>query len=402
MKIKNYTQHLLATLCVSTMFIGACSSSNDPTVVPDAQIPGSDNPDDGGGNDSTGGIRTLEIDARAGGFGASADDPTNKWTYVNFDSGQIVELTDAQADESTGWHMAFKRVGVRVNGGASGPGNVSAALIDAQSRFYNEDGEPDVAEFSAATDINQYAALEQTVNTNELSFAVDSDKAAIDGNGLDEQTSWWLYNRSDNTVNANANVWTVVRGAGGETFAKVHVTNIDQAERQVSIEMFIQSTGSDAFSSNPVVWTAAIGGAGGALCYDFEETLEVDCVAQASTWDLQVEVSPEGRSWEMWTNSGEVRGQGAQGSSFGPLTSNAQAGFNNAASVPTWFEDQTGGVFQSDSWYAYNLQENNRIWPNYRVYGIDTTIAKYKLQILGYYDETGLSGNISLRFDSID
>jgi hypothetical protein len=133
-----------------------------------------------------------------------------------------------------------------------------------------------------------------------------------------------------------------------------------------------------------------------------EETLEVDCVAQASTWDLQVEVSPEGRSWEMWTNSGEVRGQGAQGSSFGPLTSNAQAGFNNAASVPTWFEDQSGGVFQSDSWYAYNLQENNRIWPNYRVYGIDTTIAKYKLQILGYYDETGLSGNISLRFDSID
>lgn len=166
--------------------------------------------------------------------------------------------------------------------------------------------------------------------------------------------------------------------------------------------MFIQGNGANAFSESAVVWTAAIGASGGALCYDFDDMVEIDCNAQSAAWDLQAEVSGDGRSWNLWTNGGDVRGDGQQGASFGPLTTQSQAGFTSADAVPTWFEDETGGAFESNSWYAYNLQENNRIWPNYRVYGINTSTGLYKVQILSYYNEAGASGYVSMRFDVVD
>lgn len=399
MIIKRYSKTALVAALFCSVVLGACSSSDS---TPESSEPVPNDEGSGSGDNPENGVRSLIIDATAGGFGASPDDAANKWTYFNFDTGQVVELSDGQADESTEWHMAFKRVGIRVNGGVSGPGEVRAALIDAQLDFYDEEGEPDVGVFTSATADSELAALEQAVDVSALTFASDSFVTGINGDGLDEAASWWLYDPSNNSVNANPDVWSVVRGASGESFARLHVTDIQQTERQVTVEMYVQGSGAESFSDSAVTWTAAIGVNGGALCYDFDELVEVDCAAQSDAWDLQVEVSGGGRSWNLWTNGGVARGDGDQGASFGPLTTQSQAGFSNAAAVPTWFEDEAGGVFETDSWYAYNLQENNRIWPNYRVYGIDTSTAIYKLQIIGYYDEAGASGNISLRFDQVD
>lgn len=387
----------IPALVLSASMLSACSSSSS-----DGASQQNTDPDPSNDGDPSTALTTVQLDATAGGFGSTPEDPANKWTYYNFETASVVELTDAQADESNDWHIAFKRVGIKVNGGSSGPGDITAALIDAQTRYYDENGEPDVAVFSAATADTELASLERDVDMNALSFTADADVTAISADGASVDSSWWLYNTTTHTISANPNAWVIVRGADGVSYAKLHVTDIQQSERQITVEMYIQGDAASSFSTDRVVWTALIGSEGGSLCYDFDQLLEVNCADQSSVWDLQFDVSSDGRAWNMWTNSGTVKGDGTAGAAFGPLTNLTQADFASAASVPTWFTDDTGGVFQNDSWYAYNLQGNNQIWPNYRVYGIKTDVAIYKMQITGYYNQAGVSGNVTIRFGVID
>ena len=389
----------LLILALSVTMLGACTSDNDSVV--EQETPAGD-AGSGEDVDTNTDITTLTLDASAGGFGAAEGDAANKWAYLDLDSGQVLDLTDAEASLSTQWDVALKRVDVRTNGGASGPGSVTAALADAQSVFYDEEGEPDLEVFSAATADSELPALQRAIDASQLTFEADTDVAAIDGSGIDEAASWWLYDAADHTVNPNDNAWYVVRGADGQSSARFHVTDIDQSSQQISVELFIQNTGESAFSDSAVIWTATIGGDGGSACYDFEQMVDVDCLAQADTWDLQFEIAAGGRSWNAWVNGGEVRGAGTQGAAFGPIASESIADYESSAAVPTLFEDSPGGVFTNSSWYAYDLDGNHRIWPNYRVYAVDTGDAIYKMQLLSYYDEAGTSGIVTLRYDIVD
>ncbi|MCB9694636.1 MAG: HmuY family protein [Alphaproteobacteria bacterium] len=68
------------------------------------------------------------VDATAGGFGNSANNP---WVYVKFtDEGLArVDITDEDALDSMEWHLAARRFILRLNSGASGPSCVQAAAI---------------------------------------------------------------------------------------------------------------------------------------------------------------------------------------------------------------------------------------------------------------------------------
>lgn len=389
----------LLLLALSATMLGACTSDNDPVVEQDTPVDDAGNGED---VDTGSGIATLTLDASAGGFGAEEGDAANKWAYLDLDSGQVLELTDAEASLSTQWDVALKRVDVRINGGASGPGSVTAALADAQLSFYDEEGEADLEVFSAATADSELPALQRAIDASQLSFESDSDVAAIDGSGMDEAASWWLYDTTTHTVSPNDNAWYVVRGADVLSSARFHVTDIDQSAQQISVELFIQNAGESAFADTAAIWTATIGSEGGSACYDFEQMVDVDCLAQADTWDLQFEIAAGGRSWNAWVNGGEVRGAGTQGAAFGPIASESIANYESSAAVPTWFEDAPGGVFTNSSWYAYNLDGNHRIWPNYRVYAVDTGEAIYKMQLLSYYDAAGTSGIVTLRYDIVE
>ena len=324
----------------------------------------------------------------------------SKHTYFNLDTGQVVNLTDAAAATSTDWHVAFKRLALKVNGGASGAGSSRGAVADNQSDFYQADGvtaNPSV--FLNASPAGELPAINAVTTTTGLTYVTDQNKTQITGDGGTD--SWWSYNPAARTVSANPAAWNIVRGADGNSFAKIHVTNIVQASRDITVELFVQGPSDVAFSMTAVTWTAAIGAGGGTKCYDFDTTAEVDCTAQAGTWDLQVEVTPDGRGWNMWTNGG-IRGSGTSGASFGTITAGAASGFVSGASIPNLVADAPAGVFVNSTWYEYNLQGGHRIWPNYRVYVIDTGSAQYKLQLTGYYDpNVGTSGFINLRYEAL-
>ncbi|MGF1644633.1 MAG: HmuY family protein [Thiotrichales bacterium] len=340
--------------------------------------------------------KTVQLDATAGGFGARPDNPLNKFSYFSFTTGELVPLTDAEAATSTAWHIAFKRTNIQLNGGVSGPGTVKAAVADAQSDYFEADGKtPNNSVFLNATAAQELAALEAITTDAGLTYQTDRDQPNIPNNGGDN--GWWAYNPQTHTVSARPGNWYVARGAAGDSYARFRVTEIEQADRSIKLEMFIQNPGETGFANSANTWTAALGASGGSKCFDFETRAEVDCTVAAATWDLQLEVSANGRSWNLWTNSG-VKGSGSRGGSFGPIDSASIGSYASNAAVPNFFVDTKSGVFTDHSWYAYNLQGRNELWPNYRVYVVDTGTGKYKMQILSYYNDAGASGHYRLRY----
>ncbi|MEM7293535.1 MAG: HmuY family protein [Pseudomonadota bacterium] len=383
---------LVAALAGLSLLLTACgggsSSSSDGG--------GSSSSSSGGSGDS---FTSVQIDATAGGFGAPADDPANTFTFFNFDTGAVVENPTLRGGLMDDWHIAFKRTNIKLNGGVSGPGVVTGSVADSQDEYYDTSGDPDSSVFLNASASLEVGSLDAVTDTSALTFESDKDNPAVVGDGGDE--SWYAYDFMTHVVSANTDIWNIARGAAGSSFAKFHVTNIVQATREITLELFVQGSVDVAFSMTPVSWTASIGAGGGALCYDFDTTAEVDCTSAAADWDLQVEVSADGRGWYIWTNGG-VRGDGSSGAAFGPLDSGAAMAFVSGASVPNYFSDTQSGVFKSSSWYAYNLTGSHRLWPNYRVYVIDTGSIQYKMQITSYYNNAGTSGYYSIRYAPVE
>jgi hypothetical protein len=108
----------------------------------------------------------------------------------------------------------------------------------------------------------------------------------------------------------------------------------------------------------------------------------------------------------MWTNGG-VFGSG-NGAVFGAIDATALASYTSATTVggsniaSHYSKDSSAGLFAEESWYAYNLSEQHKLWPNYRTYIIDAdnsddSAANYTLQISNYYS-LGASGSPELRF----
>lgn len=354
-------------------------------------------------------LSETQIDATAGGLGVPSGDPRNKYTYFNLGTGKVVDLTDAAAAVSSAWHIAFKRSSIILNGGASGSGPVKGALADDQysDGFYinNDDTKPNASVFLSATKEREKEDFDAVTRTqaDALSYQADRRIPAIRGDGGAD--GWWLYDPATRNVSANAGNWWLVRSAGGDSYARLRVTGIVRTEtnRNISLEMFVQGVGQSAFPSAAVTATLSLPLAGGARCYDFDARAEADCAGAA--WDLKAEYDATTRAYNLWTNGGVSTTTGGKGAAFGRITQADIGGYGSGTLGPSgmniaglYTPDKAGGVFTDKSWYAYNLQQNDhKLWPNFRVYAVDTGSVKYKLQILSYYDAGGASGWITLR-----
>ena len=202
--------------------------------------------------------------------------------------------------------------------------------------------------------------------------------------------------------------WWVVRSAGGDSYAKFHVTELirdsdadsEPRMRRISLEMQVQSVGSDFFNGLFPHTFLIPRDAGGALYYDFDSEAEVD-VSNVG-WDLKVEYDATSREYRILTNggvSGSAKG-GAQALGEDPeLVTNG----TDRDQVAHYFADKTGGVFVNSTWNAYNITDgDHELWPNYRVYLIRSGGAVFKLQIFGYYHpQTTESGWSSIRYEQI-
>lgn len=79
---------------------------------------------------SASGVTTAVIDATAGGTMMAADNP---YVYVDLVAGAKVEISDVDSLDDDRWHVAFKRAGIKANGGDSGTGGVTIAVVAGDS-----------------------------------------------------------------------------------------------------------------------------------------------------------------------------------------------------------------------------------------------------------------------------
>ena len=79
-----------------------------------------------------GSLRTLLVDATAGGFQNSSTSP---YVYISLtnDSAQKSEITDTESYQNDSWDVAFKRYVIRINGGDSGMASVAVAEVNANT-----------------------------------------------------------------------------------------------------------------------------------------------------------------------------------------------------------------------------------------------------------------------------
>ena len=395
----NLSKQLFASVLVMLAVgaLSACGGSENKGTNDDSAADSSSL--DGGNSNNSSDVVTKTIDATAGGRGVAADDPANKYTYFNLATGEVVELTDVEAEFSTNWDIAFKRTNTKLNGGVSGAGSVSGAIADAQEDYYNAEGEPNDSVFLNATSDLELASLEAITNVSGLDFATDRYVPAIIG-GYGEK-SMWSYDRTTHTVSVVSDQWWLVKSSSGDSYAKLHATDLTKTDssRDITLEYFFQASGESAFSTTPSTHTFNIPLDGGGICYDFDAAVEDDCTS--ADWDIKVEYA--NRTYNIWTNGG-VFGDG-DGAATGPVEGSKVSDYVSGTLTSSdsnysahYSSDGIGGVFIDNGWYEYSLQGEHKLWPNYRVYAIDTGSAQYALQILSFYNKAGTSGWITLRY----
>jgi hypothetical protein len=372
----------LPVAILAALVLTACGTDSDKSIVT-----AEENQNDSGESNETGGevgISSVLLPA------------ANETVYLNLETGALVE-------ESGDWHIAANRLAFKLNGGASGTGSVGGALAVAQEEFYEDSGEPNVSVFTNATENSEEEHLLGNFQDPDT-WQQDAFASAFGGSD-----TWSQYNRDTGLITEKADVGYLVRSGEGDSYARMRVVDFNFPTRAGNgIESFrfefdVQAAEDSQFSSTPVAFEAPTDYDGTDACFDFDAAAVVDC-STSNAWDVLVGFS--GRDWYLKSNSG-VSGQG-QGGASEPMTwSELEQNASDPGVARLYSSDSTGGVFTENAWYAYNLTEQHRIWPNFRTFLIKSDVEDpgstvWALQVVGYYDESGDSGQPTVRWLTVE
>ncbi|RFA27248.1 hypothetical protein CAI21_15215 [Alkalilimnicola ehrlichii] len=332
-----------------------------------------------------------------------------QWVYFNLDEAKPVALSEAEAAASTDWHIAFRRFDIKLNGGTSGPGQVAGAVVKPQNHFYHDNGEPNVSVFTNV-DLNAQAQLllEDFPEPARNAWQFDRLTSALRGSSATDG-GWYRYDSDTFDMVANPDNGWLIRSGEGDSYARLRMTELTFATRSgrgiehFRFELDVQPAGADQLYSS-AVFEGELPLGGDPICFDFDSNLHTSCTG--SEWDLQFGV--EGHALYLLTNSGDS-GPG-EGGAFGPFEWQELSAFVSALYTPSgdsiaerYTADASSGLFVDMPWQEYDLLGGHRLWPNYRVYLIDTNrltaeAPQYALQVTNYYDEADTSGHVSFRY----
>lgn len=319
------------------------------------------------------------------------------WVYVDLANDRVLDIDEETAATSSEWHIALRRTAIKLNGGDSGNGNVAAALADAQDDFYDENGDPDANIFMNADADIEATALSAAYDASTLNFVQDSNEPAM--------ADWYSYDFVTHQISADSSVGFLIRHQDGETYSKLFLDAVSYTD--ITVRYTTQASGTSQFAGSEQTFSASFDDDATLLCLDFDSAQAVSC--EDSGWELRYEVDLSRRAINMWTNGG-VFGDG-NGAVFGAIEATELAAYTSATNIngsnisSHYKQDSSTGIFSEQTWYAYNLSGQHKLWPNYRTYLIDSDVTdeaatQFTLQISNYYS-LGASGSPELRFRAI-
>ena len=298
------------------------------------------------------------------------------------DGGKLVSPSDPAT--STEWHMAFRRFTVRLNGGVAGPGSVSGVNLGNHAGLTDEE----IAGLTVEEGHDAFRAVTGDDIPSPSSFTEDELVP-------DPGATWFRFDPQAGTVVADPRVAWKVRESLGRGYAVFRVTDLEMDGRRplgLTIEyrrhnpgntLSAADTSTVSFARGPVFLGLEDGslqndsaGCGWDLGASPELVIDVNAACRAGTFPL--DVAEDFTALDHADDAPE----------YGGFLSAIGGAFPVAV-------DGAGGVF----WY--DIRENNRMWPTYNVFLVDADDEVYKVQIFGYYSDTGESGHVSVRFQRL-
>jgi hypothetical protein len=322
-----------------------------------------------------------------------------EWKYISLVNGSILELTDDAASTSTDWHVALRRTAVKLNGGVSGPGAVVAAVADTQAEFYDSEGVANASVFTNADADIEAEALDVAYDLSILSFTSDSYEPAM--------TGWYAYDFTTHQISADTSVGYLIRHADNATYSKLFIDAVSYSD--ITVRYTTQAADTSQFADSENTFSASFAEESTELCLDLDAGESTACTND-TVWDLRYEVNLSARAINIWTNGG-VYGVG-NGAVFGPTEIDTVEAYTSATIIDSYdisghyTADSSLSIFSDNSWYAYNLTGEHKLWPNFRTYIIDfdsedETSTKLTFQVSNYYSLGG-SGSPEIRFQELN
>ena len=317
----------------------------------------------------------LEVDATS----------TSTFATVDLTSGTVVTVADPST--SNAWNLGFRRYEIRVNGGVAGPGGVSGYNLANNAGATSE-------QVLAMTPDNQKAAFD-AVGLTDIPDAGSFVTEALVANPL----GWLNFAGGAPTASASS-VWKLRRTADGG-YAVFHFTGLTIGGTTPQTAVLATAT---------VEWRYQP--AGGVLGNAQQATLDREAGNDAIDLSTGTLSAATGCGWDVAANAdfsvttnadcdvGTFPLDAAQ--SFSGLTDASDApeyglflsGLTGPVPFSTALDDPNGP-------FLYNLAGDNRLSPTFNIFLIKIGTDVYKVQVIGYYSATGVSGHPTIRFAKI-
>ena len=304
-------------------------------------------------------------------------DAASRFAYVALGDPFTV-TTVADPATSTAWDFGVYATTVTLNGGAAGPGSVSAYCVCQNAQATN-------AQLQGMTADNQLAAFDAVAAAQipvDAQFRTDLLSPVIAG---------WYTGSAPNVAPTSSLAWIIRKGGASPILGKFRVTAITGATAtsagSVTVEYALQPAGGSPFGA-VVSKTIAVGSS--TVYFD----LAAGAVSTATQWDIAFS------GYQIRVNGG-VSGSGSVMAVPDNATpfANIDATYAATAPVQAYRTDEFGGVFSSNRWYKYNITgTDNQIWPTFNVYLLKKGSSVYKMQLTGYYGTNGASRQITVRY----
>lgn len=314
------------------------------------------------------------------------------FVYYDLDNKMVVELTSVQAENDTTWDVAFKRSGVYLNQHSDNA--IKAYATGNNSDFFDADGKVIGASFIAATaetEIDEYLAVKTSdIPTDDTLFIGDVTSNVIE--------NFYDYNATTHVVTAANTKYFITNS--DSAFTKFRATNITTSGRgigQITLQTAYQGSSDAMFATEQtLIIDAALTCSSDAthVYVDFDTNQEVTV---ADEWDINLPCAADNTGADFVINIAEdAKAMHDFDNNYDAIDPNAVAyyGFQiNRYSVK---------AFDNTPWYQYGVNGGHLLWSQFDIYLIKTPTTTHKLQLTSYYDEDGVSGNISFRADEVN
>lgn len=167
-----------------------CTAARDQLLVPVAKVSTAEVKV----VSETDGVRTIYVDASAGGFDQARRNPR---VYITL-AGEKVDVNDEDAPSSSAWDLALKRQVIFTNSGDAGPGKGGGAMI-AKDFDAVTAADADAVELAAESFFDE----ECNARTDEISDPVTTF------------TGWYDYDQASMRASAKPGVTFIVKSASG-------------------------------------------------------------------------------------------------------------------------------------------------------------------------------------------